>query len=93
MKTLGTDLVADVVDKVGEAIHLVGHSYGGLTTFASALSGKVSPLSLVAFEANPIYSKRNGSEFPWKAETTDVVERFNAAYALGDPDTKMRCGW
>lgn len=84
--SLMSDFVANVIDHIGEPVHLVGHSYGGLTTFASVLSRKISPLSLITFEGNPIYSRRESGEFSWMAGMVDMQNRFEAAFASGDPD-------
>jgi len=84
--TVMTDFVAQVVDRVDAPVHLVGHSFGGLTVLATALSGRVKPLSLITFEGNPIYAKPQTGEFAWRQNTLDMYEAFEAAYAAGDPD-------
>ena len=84
--SLMSNFVAEVVAHIGEPVHLISHSYGGLTAFAAVLSGKVSPLSLVTFEANPIYSRLDDGDFPWAAAFDDLTARFESAYASGDAD-------
>jgi pimeloyl-ACP methyl ester carboxylesterase len=84
---LMADFVARVVEKTGEPVHLVGHSYGGLTAFASVLLGRVKPLSLITFEGNPIYAKPEIGQFEWLQSTLDMYDDFEAAYAKGDPET------
>jgi pimeloyl-ACP methyl ester carboxylesterase len=83
---LMTDFVAGVADRAAEPVHLVGHSWGGLVAFASALSGKVRPLSLVTFEGNPLYARRGGQPFPWIDDVRRTTDRFETAHAAGDPD-------
>jgi pimeloyl-ACP methyl ester carboxylesterase len=84
--SLMSNFVADVISRVGEPVHLIGHSYGGLVSFAATLSGKASLLSLITFEGNPIFSRIEHGEFSWRASTLDMVQRFEAAYASGSPD-------
>lgn len=82
-----TDFVARVVERAGEPVHLVAHSYGGLCAFAAAMSGKVSPLSMITFEANPIYSRPDQGDFAWRDEVHSMTDRFEAGHAKDDPDT------
>lgn len=84
--SLMTDFVAKVIDHIGEPVHLIGHSYGGLTTFASVLAGKASPLSIITFEGNPVFSQTNDGEFPWAGDIMHMKARFESAYAAGDRD-------
>jgi len=78
--------LADIIDHIGEPVHLIGHSYGGLVAYAATLGGTVKPLSLITFEGNPIYSRYQKSQFPWLEGTLDMARRFEQAYASGDPD-------
>jgi pimeloyl-ACP methyl ester carboxylesterase len=80
------DFVVSVIEYVDEPVHLVGHSYGGLTVFASVLSGKISPLSMITFEANPVFSCQGGRHFPWIDKVRDMVDGFETAIASGDPN-------
>ncbi len=84
--SLMSNFVAKVIDHIGEPVHLIAHSYGGLTAFASVLSGKASPLSLVTFEGNPVFSRRDDGEFSWQGDVIDMKTRFEAAYASGNPN-------
>lgn len=78
--------IAEVVDHIGEPVHLIGHSYGGLVAYAATLDKSINPLSLITFEGNPIYSRHPDAQYPWLAGTLDMTHRFEAAYAAGDPD-------
>jgi pimeloyl-ACP methyl ester carboxylesterase len=78
--------LADVVDHIADPVHLIGHSYGGLVTFAATLDKSIRPLSLITFEGNPIYSRYPDFDSPWLAGTLDMSQRFEEAYASGDPD-------
>ncbi|MFT5639746.1 MAG: pimeloyl-ACP methyl ester carboxylesterase [Paracoccaceae bacterium] len=81
-----TDFVARVVAQIGAPVHLVGHSYGGLNVLAAALSGRVKPLSLITFEANPIYAQPETGEFSWSQSMLEMAAGFETAYASNDLD-------
>ena len=80
-----TDFVARIVDHAKEPVHLIGHSYGGLAVLATALSKKAPLLSLLTFEANPVFIRPDDGDFPWLPEATAIPDRFEAAFAAGDP--------
>lgn len=81
-----TDFVAEVVHRVGEPVHLIGHSYGGLAVYASVISNKVKPLSIVTFEGNPVYCRNGTTPFPWSQDMIDMKARFRAAIKAADPE-------
>ncbi len=83
---LTTDFVTEVVERVGEPVHLVGHSFGGLCVYASVLSGKVKPLSIITFEGNPVYCRNGGAPFSWAIDMQSMKDRFRAAIEAGDPE-------
>jgi len=84
--SLMSGFLARVVSHLGQEVHLIGHSFGGLTTLASTLSGKVSPLSLITFEANPVFSQPDAGKFDWEADIADMKRRFESAVAAGERD-------
>jgi pimeloyl-ACP methyl ester carboxylesterase len=47
------EALEEVIDRAGDNVHLVGHSFGGLTALAVALRGRVPLLSLTILEAPP----------------------------------------
>lgn len=81
-----TDFLAAVVDRVGEPVHLVGHSFGGLTILAALLGRKVAAESVVTFEANPVASKPAIGAFPWRADIDRLQHALEESVACGDPD-------
>jgi len=83
---LMTDFVARVVDLIGEPVHLIGHSWGGLVAYATMLGQTVTPLSLITFEGNPVFSRDGDSDFPWLAKVMQTNARFETACAANDPD-------
>lgn len=84
--SLVCDFVAEIVEKIDEPVHLVGHSYGGLCAYASALSGKVRPLSIVTFEGNPVFCREGDVPFPWAGDMRAMTGRFRNAIEAGDPE-------
>ena len=78
--------VVNVIDRIGAPVHLVGHSYGGLVAFAADLSDRVTPLSVMTFEGNPVFSRHSGDERPWMAEVLRINARFEDAFAAAAPD-------
>jgi pimeloyl-ACP methyl ester carboxylesterase len=81
-----TGFVAEVVARIGEPVHMVGHSYGGLNIYASVLSGVVSPESIVTFEGNPIYSRHPTTPYPWTDAVLEMKNSFEAAVLADDID-------
>jgi pimeloyl-ACP methyl ester carboxylesterase len=47
-------LIDRIIDRIGTAPHVVGHSYGGLVALVHALTGRRRPASLLLVEANPL---------------------------------------
>ncbi len=81
-----TDFVAQVVSRAGEPVHLVGHSFGGLSLFAAVLHQKVSAESLITFEANPVVTRPVSGEYPWVDHVRNVSHQFETAHINGDTD-------
>jgi len=67
-------------------VHLVEHSFGGLSLYATVLAGKVKPLSIVTFEGNPVYCKRGDEPIAWLDAMVDMKARFKAAIEANDPE-------
>lgn len=80
------EFVGQVFDAVDEPVHVVGHSWGAQLALAAVLKGRISPLSLICFEANPLFAQPAGTPFPWRSDLEAMVERFGAALAAGDPE-------
>ena len=80
------EFVGQVVDAVAEPVHTVGHSWGAQLLLAAALAGRIKPLSLVCFEANPIFAAPSEGPFPWRPEIEAMVDRFERALVNGDSD-------
>ena len=57
------EFVGQVVETIGEPVHLVGHSWGAQLALAATLSERISPLSIICFEANPIFAQPTDGAF------------------------------
>lgn len=73
------EFVGQVIDDVNEPVHLVGHSWGAQLALAAILHDRVAPLSLLCFEANPIFARSSGKAFHWRADIETLVETFQTA--------------
>jgi pimeloyl-ACP methyl ester carboxylesterase len=80
------EFVGQVVDAIDEPLHIVGHSWGAHVLLAAVLAQRVKPLSLVCFEANPIFACPAEGPFPWRLNIEKMVGRFETALAAGEPD-------
>ena len=81
---LVTDFVAEVVARIEEPVHLIGHSYGGMNAYAATLCGKVNPKSIVTFEGNPIFSKHPAKPFAWTQSVRNTMRAFEEAVITGN---------
>ena len=48
------EILDQITASIQKPVHLVGHSFGGLVSFAAILMGKLKVKSLATFKANPI---------------------------------------
>ena len=80
------EFVGQVVDAIGEPIHVVGHSWGAQLVLAAVLAKRIKPLSVVCFEANPIFAQPSDAAFPWRTDIEAMVERFELALEAGNPE-------
>ena len=81
-----TEFVGQVVEAVAEPVHVVGHSWGAQLVLAAVLARRIRPLSVVCFEANPIFAEPSDRPFPWRSDIVAMVDRFEEALAAGDPE-------
>lgn len=80
------EFIGQVVDAIGEPVHVVGHSWGATLALAAIFSGRIKPLSYISFEANPLFADPPGGSFSWRPQIRTMVSRFRAALEAGDPD-------
>lgn len=80
------EFVGQIVDAVDEPVHVVGHSWGAHLVLAALLSDRIKPLSVVCFEANPIFAQPSDGPFPWHSDVVAMVDRFEAALTAEDSE-------
>lgn len=76
----------EVVDRTGDEVHLVGHSFGGLAALAVALRGIVPLLSLTIFEAPAPGALIGPAEGVHLAEFRTMTDAYAAAHRAGEAD-------
>lgn len=76
--------------EIGEPVHLVGHSFGGMVAFASALSGTLDVLSIATFEANPLTIIDERGHHQLFEATKKFSEEYEAACYAGEMDAVGR---
>jgi len=79
------EILSQITASIQKPVHLVGHSFGGLVSFAAILMGKLKVKSLTTFEANPItlLEEKNILRF---RKTRKISENFERQYFLGEKD-------
>jgi len=80
------EFVGQVVDAVDEPLHVVGHSWGAQLALAAVMTGRIAPISLTCFEANPLFAQRADGAFAWRPAIEQMVQAFENALAAGDLD-------
>lgn len=83
-------VVQELARRIGQPIHLVGHSFGGTVALAVALSRSVDVVSLSLFEANPLPLIRGQDGNKLYDETLRMSQAFEAAVDTGEPDAPAR---
>ncbi len=57
-----TKVLDAIFERIGAPVHVVAHSFGGLSALAHALEGEHKPASLVLVEANPLAILRTAGD-------------------------------
>lgn len=78
-------ILEKVIRQAGEPVHLVGHSFGGLTALAVALRNEVPLRSLTVLEApTPEILRHLGEQAHYRA-FRDMTGAYFAAFHAGEP--------
>lgn len=80
------EILEAVVRKAGGAVHLVGHSFGGVVALTVALRGKVAVSGLTVLEAPAAQLLREYGEAQHYTAFRAMTDRYFAAFAAGEPD-------
>jgi pimeloyl-ACP methyl ester carboxylesterase len=81
-----TEVLDTIFERIGAPVHVVAHSYGGLSALAHALHGKHKAASLTLVEANPIGSLRTDREEALFAPIRVMHDAYFAEFEAGKPD-------
>jgi pimeloyl-ACP methyl ester carboxylesterase len=79
-------LIDRIIDRIGTAPHVVGHSYGGLVALVHALTGRRRPASLLLVEANPLGLLRSVGDWEHYRMFTAMTDLYFADFARGDAE-------
>jgi len=81
-----TEVLDKIFERIAAPVHLVAHSYGGLSVLAHALHGKHKAASLTLVEANPIGSLCTDGEDALFATISAMQKAYFAEFEAGEPD-------
>lgn len=80
-----TAILEAVAERIGQAFHIVGHSFGGTIALAAVLRQRIKVQSIATFEANPIAVLK--AQHPELFEAAQQVGRtIHEGYDDGDPN-------
>ena len=78
------EVLETVIRRAGCPVHLVGHSFGGLSALAVALRGRVPLLSLTIAEAPAPEILRNMGEYRHYLAFRSMSDAYSCAYRAGN---------
>jgi pimeloyl-ACP methyl ester carboxylesterase len=81
-----TEVLDRIFERIAAPVHVVAHSYGGLSVLAHALNGRHKAASLTLVEANPIGSLRTDGEDALIATIGAMQKAYFAEFEAGEPD-------
>lgn len=76
--------------RIGEPVHLVGHSFGGTIALAAAMAGRIAVRSIATFEANPLLMIAAQGRRDLFADARAMASGFEAAHLAGERDAAGR---
>jgi pimeloyl-ACP methyl ester carboxylesterase len=81
-----TEVLDAVFERIGTPVHVVAHSYGGLSALAHVLHGKHKAASLTLIEANPLGILRTAGEEADYSMLGAMTQVYFAEFEAGKPD-------
>jgi pimeloyl-ACP methyl ester carboxylesterase len=78
------EILERVIQRTGRPVHLIGHSFGGLTALAVALRNEVPLLSLALLEAPAPEILRNAGEHEHYRSFREMTKAYFAAFHAGE---------
>jgi pimeloyl-ACP methyl ester carboxylesterase len=81
-----TEILDAIFERIAAPVHVVAHSYGGLSALAHALHGKYKAESLTLVEANPLAILRTAGQEAHFAAVGAMTEVYFAEFEAGKPD-------
>jgi len=78
-----TEVIDAVFERIGTPVHVIAHSYGGLSALAHALHGKHKAASLALVEANPLGILRTAGDEAYYSMFGAMTQVYFAEFAAG----------
>lgn len=83
-------VVEEAARRIGQPVHLVGHSFGGTIALATAMAGRVAVRSITTFEANPLALISARGRQGLFEDALRMATAFEAAHLGGERDAAGR---
>lgn len=88
--TQQTAVLDAIVERIGAPVHVVAHSFGGLSALAHLMEGRHKPASLVLVEANPLAILRTAGDEAHYRMFEAMTSRYFAEFEAGRSDAARR---
>ena len=85
-----TEVLDAVFERIGTQVHVVAHSFGGLSALAHALYGKHKAASLILVEANPLSILRTAGDETHYSMFGPMTHVYFAEFEAGKRDAARR---
>jgi pimeloyl-ACP methyl ester carboxylesterase len=83
-------VVEAAAERIGQPVHLVGHSFGGTIALAAALAARIEVRSIATFEANPLLLIAAQGRADLFEQARAMAAGFEAAHHAGERDAAGR---